>query len=144
MRCSSASGRRRMLVELNLPMPVRTVRARAEVKANESCIALQRGPVVYCVEAPDNAGNAWNLVVSGRILLRCERAQIFGRADCCARRARACALAPGRRGRFDPDLSDRHPVLHMGKPRQYRYAGLAAHANQLRQNQYLAGLERGR
>jgi DUF1680 family protein len=52
------------VVEINLPMPIRTVRARAEVKANESCIALQRGPVVYCVEAPDNSGNAWNLLVT--------------------------------------------------------------------------------
>jgi DUF1680 family protein len=51
-------------IELQLPMPVRTVRARAEVKANESCIALQRGPLVYCVEGPDNSGNAWNLVVA--------------------------------------------------------------------------------
>jgi uncharacterized protein len=52
------------VIELQLPMPVRTVRARAEVKANESCIALQRGPLVYCVEGPDNSGNAWNLVVA--------------------------------------------------------------------------------
>ena len=52
------------VIELHLPMPVRTVRAREEVKANESCIALQRGPLVYCVEGSDNRGNAWNLVVA--------------------------------------------------------------------------------
>ena len=44
------------VVELNLPMPVRRVLANAKVKADVGRVALQRGPVVFCAEAPDNPG----------------------------------------------------------------------------------------
>jgi DUF1680 family protein len=44
------------VVELNLPMPVRRVLANAKVKADLGRVALQRGPVVFCAEAPDNPG----------------------------------------------------------------------------------------
>ena len=50
-------------IELKLPMEVRQVKARKEVKADEDRIALQRGPLVYCVEGADNAGEVWNLLV---------------------------------------------------------------------------------
>lgn len=50
-------------VEVKLPMDVRQVVARREVKADDGRIALQRGPLVYCVEGVDNGGRAWNLIV---------------------------------------------------------------------------------
>ncbi|MCF0052586.1 glycoside hydrolase family 127 protein [Dyadobacter sp. LJ53] len=50
-------------IELKFPMEVRQIKARNEVKANEDRIALQRGPLVYCVEGADNAGEVWNLLV---------------------------------------------------------------------------------
>jgi DUF1680 family protein len=84
----------RDVVELNLPMPVRTVRARAEVRANEACIALQRGPVVYCVEAPDNSGNAWNLIVTDGSSFVAKDAQILNE-PIVALEGRAHALVPG-------------------------------------------------
>ena len=37
-------------VELNLPMPVRTVRSHPQVAALRGRVAFERGPVVYCVE----------------------------------------------------------------------------------------------
>jgi DUF1680 family protein len=37
-------------VELNLPMPVRRVRANARVAADRGRVALERGPVVFCAE----------------------------------------------------------------------------------------------
>src|SRR5580658_234553 len=43
-------------VELNLPMPVRRVAANEAVKADRGRVALQRGPIVYCLESPDNPG----------------------------------------------------------------------------------------
>jgi DUF1680 family protein len=43
------------VVELTLPMPVERVEAHPEVKADSGCVALQRGPVVYCLESADNA-----------------------------------------------------------------------------------------
>jgi DUF1680 family protein len=41
-------------VELDLAMPVERVYAHPEVKADVGCVALQRGPLVYCVEEVDN------------------------------------------------------------------------------------------
>jgi DUF1680 family protein len=50
-------------LELILPMEVKTVIARTELKQDDDRIALQRGPLVYCVEGADNNGQAWNLFV---------------------------------------------------------------------------------
>ena len=51
------------VVEVKLPMSVRQVTSRSEVKADQNRIALQRGPLVYCVEGADNDGRAWNILV---------------------------------------------------------------------------------
>ena len=48
-------------IELDLPMPVRRVKAHPKVEANKGRVALQRGPVVYCLEAADNDGRVTNL-----------------------------------------------------------------------------------
>jgi len=42
------------VIELNLPMPVRRVQANENVKADIGRVALQRGPIVFCAEWPDN------------------------------------------------------------------------------------------
>ncbi|MDX8337755.1 glycoside hydrolase family 127 protein [Draconibacterium sp. IB214405] len=41
-------------VELSLPMPVRTVKASELVEADKGKVAIERGPIVYCVEEKDN------------------------------------------------------------------------------------------
>ena len=52
-------------IELNLPMPVRRVRANQNVKADRGRVALQRGPLVYCAEWPDNPnGKVRNLLLT--------------------------------------------------------------------------------
>ncbi len=51
------------VVELDLPMPVRRVLAHAAVEDDRGRVALQRGPLVYCAEWPDNGGRALNIVV---------------------------------------------------------------------------------
>jgi DUF1680 family protein len=51
------------LVELNLPMEVRRVIAHQKLKDDVGKIALQRGPIMYCAEWPDNNGKATNLVL---------------------------------------------------------------------------------
>ncbi|MBX7124550.1 MAG: glycoside hydrolase family 127 protein [Cyclobacteriaceae bacterium] len=48
---------------LNLPMTVKPVVTRPEIKQDEDRVALQRGPIVYCVEGADNDNQAWNLIV---------------------------------------------------------------------------------
>ncbi|HET6262749.1 MAG TPA: glycoside hydrolase family 127 protein, partial [Chloroflexia bacterium] len=42
------------VVELELPMPVRRGVAHEQVEAGRGRVALQRGPLVYCAEWPDN------------------------------------------------------------------------------------------
>ncbi len=51
------------VIELNLPMPVRRVLAHEKVEANRGRVALQRGPLVYCVEAVDNGGLRTDAIV---------------------------------------------------------------------------------
>ena len=48
-------------VELSLPMPVRRVAAHEKVAANTGRSALERGPLVYCVEGVDHEGNVHKL-----------------------------------------------------------------------------------
>ena len=51
------------VVELVLPMPVRRVLANAQVQDDRGRVALERGPIVYAAEWPDNGGHALDLVV---------------------------------------------------------------------------------
>ncbi len=51
------------VVEMTLPMPVRTVAAHALVEDNVGKVALQRGPLVYAAEAIDNDGAVLDLSV---------------------------------------------------------------------------------
>jgi len=46
------------VVELDLPMPVRTAVASDAVVADRGLVALERGPLVYAVEGADNDGHA--------------------------------------------------------------------------------------
>jgi DUF1680 family protein len=48
-------------VRLELPMPVERVHADPHVKADVGRVALQRGPIVYCLEGVDNDGHVRNL-----------------------------------------------------------------------------------
>ena len=86
-------------VVLALDMPPRRIYADARVRADAGCVALARGPVVYCVEETDNGGNL--------AALRLPRT-----AQLCVvpRRRRA----PGRRPRFagggPPPAARRHAL----------------------------------
>ncbi len=44
------------VIELEFPMPVRKVVADERVEEDRNRIAIQRGPVIYCAEWPDNDG----------------------------------------------------------------------------------------
>ncbi|MFC1634900.1 glycoside hydrolase family 127 protein [Planctomycetota bacterium] len=59
-------------IELNLPMSVRRIIAHPEIKADRGKVALQRGPVVFCLEAPDNDGEVLNLVIPDDAKFRIE------------------------------------------------------------------------
>jgi DUF1680 family protein len=52
------------VIELTLPMPVRRVAANEQVKDDAGKVALQRGPLVYCIEWPDvKDGHVVNLLL---------------------------------------------------------------------------------
>jgi len=48
---------------VNFPMDIKRVSSRAEVKANVERVAIQRGPIIYCIEGTDNSGRAVNIVL---------------------------------------------------------------------------------
>lgn len=70
-------------VTLQLPMPVRRVVADERVQADRGAVALQRGPLVYCVEWVDQAdGHALHYVLGDREPIRVEpRPDLLGGLD---------------------------------------------------------------
>jgi len=50
-------------INLNLPMPVRRVKANDQVKEDRNSVALQRGPLVYCFEHPDNGAQTKSIII---------------------------------------------------------------------------------
>lgn len=51
-------------ITIGIPMPVRKVIADERIQADKGKVAVQRGPVIFCAEWPDNnSGNVRNLVV---------------------------------------------------------------------------------
>jgi uncharacterized protein len=51
------------VVEMLLPMEIKRVVTNEKVKGNLGLVSLQRGPLVYCAEWPDNNGHTANLVI---------------------------------------------------------------------------------
>jgi uncharacterized protein len=42
------------VVELDLPMPARLTEAHPRIESTRGCVAIERGPLVYCLETADN------------------------------------------------------------------------------------------
>ena len=61
------------VIELQMPMPVQRLAACFRVAADLGRIALQRGPLVYCLEAVDNSGYVRNLAIPRDAKLLAER-----------------------------------------------------------------------
>jgi hypothetical protein len=58
------------VVELDMPMLVRRVVAHENVEADRGRVAVERGPIVYCAEGPDNGGRVMSLVLPDEEPLR--------------------------------------------------------------------------
>jgi DUF1680 family protein len=50
-------------VQLSLPMPIRRIVANEKVDEDKGKVALQRGPVVFCAEWPDNPAGIRNMIL---------------------------------------------------------------------------------
>ncbi len=64
-------------VEMELPMPIRKVLANDQVEADRGKVALERGPLVYCVEGVDNNGDVDQVVVNDQTRLTSVNAPDF-------------------------------------------------------------------
>ena len=51
------------VVEFELNMQPHLLKSTPEIKSNDSRVAIERGPLVYCVEGADNNGKAWNILL---------------------------------------------------------------------------------
>jgi uncharacterized protein len=52
------------VVEVDFPMPVQRLRADDSVADDRGRVALERGPLVFCAEGPDNGGHVFDLLVT--------------------------------------------------------------------------------
>lgn len=59
-------------IELNLPMPIRRVLANEKVEADRGRAAIERGPIVFCAEWPDNNKQVLNLMMPDDVKLETE------------------------------------------------------------------------
>lgn len=67
------------VVELDLPMPVRRVLAHENVADDRGRVAVERGPVLYCIEGADHGGRVLNVVLSDEVELNPEhRTEMLG------------------------------------------------------------------
>jgi DUF1680 family protein len=57
------SGKSKSIIQLNLDMSIERVHAHPSVMADVGRVALQRGPIVYCLEEEDNGSNIDSLVL---------------------------------------------------------------------------------
>ncbi len=82
-------------VELMLPMTIRRILAHKKVEADRGKVAIQRGPIVYCAEWPDNPdGHVLNLQLQDDAALYPEhRPDLFDGVVAVKGRSRAYAYA---------------------------------------------------
>jgi DUF1680 family protein len=78
-------------IELTLPMPVERVEANPAVAADAGRVALQRGPLVYCLEEVDNGANLNDLILprNAKLGAKFERRLLGGAMVVRARARRA-------------------------------------------------------
>jgi DUF1680 family protein len=66
------------VVELSLPMPIRRVIAHEAVKDNAGLVAIERGPIVYCLEGIDNKNVSGVVVPDGAKLVAEHQDKLLG------------------------------------------------------------------
>ena len=90
-------------VEINLPMPVRRVVADPRVQDDAGRVTLERGPIVYAAEWPDNGGHALNIVVPDDAKLGSEfRGDLLGGVEVVTGKVQAMARASDGQLRAQP------------------------------------------
>lgn len=62
--CVDRKWKKGDVVEIHFDTPVRVVKANDKVEADRGRVAVERGPLVYCAEWPDNAFNVSNVILN--------------------------------------------------------------------------------
>jgi len=65
-------------IELSLPLPIRRVIANEKVEADRGKTAIERGPIVFCAEWPDNNRRMLNLMLPDDVKLKTEPNDMLG------------------------------------------------------------------
>ena len=65
------------VIEYTIPMPVNKIVAGSQVKYDAGRIAMQRGPVLYCVEGADNKDGVWNIIVPASATFTTKQQQVL-------------------------------------------------------------------
>jgi len=82
-------------IEIVLPMEARRVYAHKDVEADAGRVALQRGPIVYCLEAVDNGGHVTDVYLPRDAKLTSEfRKDLLGGVQVIRARARVRGTPP--------------------------------------------------
>ena len=91
---------------MNFDMQPRIVKANDKVVADRGRIAVEKGPVVYCAEWPDNSGiSVRKVLVSKNPDLKVSRSSILGGVDMISAKAQAMLFdADGRMSLKDVEL----------------------------------------
>ena len=85
------------VVEHQIPLPVRRVICNEQVEANRGRIAIERGPLVYCVEGADHGGKALDLFLKDDVTLTPEHREdhLGGVTVLTGQARRACRASDG-------------------------------------------------
>ena len=115
-------------IALNLPMPVRRIVSNDQVIADRDRVALQRGPIVYAAEWPDNPnGKVRNIVLpDGNALTTEFRGDLLNGVQVI--RGRATGLALDAKGGADPQADQPFmaiPYCDVGESRPRTDGGVA-------------------
>jgi hypothetical protein len=124
-------------VELQLEMPARITLPDPRIDALRGCAALERGPLVYCLEQDDlpNGVDIESIKLDDQVTIDTDRStpdQGFRALGVSVRPGRnrrqppwPCGDSWSEAGSLDPaDPGAGDPVLRLGKPRPRRHAGL--------------------
>ena len=65
-------------VQIHFDMEPRTVRANHQVEADRGMVAIERGPVVYCAEHPDNSFDIFSALVNQEPQFRLGKGEVAG------------------------------------------------------------------
>lgn len=68
-------------VELDIDMPVHRLYAHPKVGVDQGRVALQRGPLVYCLEGADNGDSLNSIVLDAQAGFRCEPVEALAGAQ---------------------------------------------------------------